>query len=65
VHEAGPVHRLNRGADRFVVKSETLAQATQPVGIRRRRSHLHGRTLTVEQMEVETLATEIQTGVQH
>jgi hypothetical protein len=65
VHEAGPVHRLNRGADRFAVTSETLAQAAQTVDIRRRRSHLHGRTLGVEQVEVETLAAEIQTGVQH
>jgi hypothetical protein len=65
VHEASPVHRLDRGADRLVVHGDALAQAAQTVGIRRRRSHLHGRTLGVEEMEVETLATEIQTDVQH
>jgi hypothetical protein len=65
VHEARPVHRLNRRADRLVVNGETLAQAAQTVGIRRRPSHLDGRTLGVEQVEVETLAAEIQTGVQH
>jgi hypothetical protein len=65
VHEAGSVHRLDRRADRLVVNSETLAQAAQTISIRRRRADLDGRTLGVEQVEVETLATEIQTGVQH
>ncbi len=65
MHEARAVHRLNRGADRFAVTSETLAQAAQTVGIRRRRTDLDRRTISVEQVEVETLAAEIQTGVQH
>jgi hypothetical protein len=65
VHEAGPVHRLDRRADRFAVTSETLAQAAQTLGIRRRRTDLDRRPLGVEQVEVETLAAEIQTGVQH
>jgi hypothetical protein len=47
------------------VSPESLAQATQSVGIRRCCADLDGRTLSVEQMEVETLATEIQTGVEH
>jgi hypothetical protein len=42
-----------------------LRQAAQTVGIRWRRTDLDRRTLSVQQMEVETLATEIQTGVQH
>ncbi len=65
VHEPRPVHRLNRRADRLAMTSETLAQAAQTLGIRWRRTDLDGRALPVEQMEVETLATEIQTGVQH
>jgi hypothetical protein len=44
---------------------ESSRQAEQTVGIRRRGTNLDGRTLTIKQMEVETLAAEIQTGVQH
>jgi hypothetical protein len=40
-------------------------QAEQAASIRRRATNLDGRSLTVKQMEVETLAAEIQTGVQH
>jgi DNA-binding beta-propeller fold protein YncE len=65
VHEAGAVHRLDRRPDRLAVTCEPLTQATQPVGVGRRCADLDGRALTVEQVEVETLATEIQTGVQH
>ena len=65
MHEPRTVHRLDRRADRRLVTSETLAQSAQPVGIRRRGTDLDRLTITVEQMEVETLATEIQSGVQH
>jgi hypothetical protein len=65
VHEAGSVHRLDRRPDRFAMTSETLAQPAQTVSIRRRRTDLDRCTLGVEQVEVETLAAEIQTGVQH
>ena len=65
VHEAGAVHRLDRRPDRNAVASETFAQAAQTISIRWRRTDLDGRTLGVEQVEVETLAAEIQTGVQH
>jgi hypothetical protein len=44
---------------------ESSRQAEQAVGIRRCGTNLDGRALTAKQMEVETLATEIQTGVQH
>src|SRR6266576_1202128 len=44
---------------------ETLAQAKQTIGVRRCGTNLDGRSLTVKQMEVETLAAEIRTGVQH
>jgi hypothetical protein len=64
VREAGAVHRLDRGADRRVVTIESSRQAEQAVSVWRRGTNLNGRSLTVEQMEVETLATEIQTGVQ-
>src|SRR5205085_9805658 len=52
-------------ADRLAMTIETLAQAEQTVGIRRRGTNLDGRSLTLKQVEVETLAAEIQTGVQH
>jgi hypothetical protein len=42
-----------------------LRQSAQTVDIRWRRTDLDRRTLGVKQVEVETLATEIQTGVQH
>jgi hypothetical protein len=44
---------------------ESLRQPTQTIGIRRHRTNLDRHTLSVEQVKVETLAAEIQTGVQH
>ncbi len=44
---------------------EPSRQAEQAVGIRRRSANLDRHTLAIEQIEVETLATEIQPGVQH
>jgi hypothetical protein len=44
---------------------ESSRQAEQAVRIRRRGTNLDARSLNVKQMEVETLAAEIQTGVQH
>jgi hypothetical protein len=40
-------------------------QAEQAVPVWRCSTNLDSRSLTVEQMEVETLAAEIQTGIQH
>jgi hypothetical protein len=65
VHEAGAVHRLDRRADRLTVTPEPLGQTTKSVDVRRRRADLDRLSLRVEQVEVETLATEIQSGVQH
>jgi hypothetical protein len=65
VHEPRPVHRLDRRADWSAVTSQTLAQTTQAARVRRRAANLDRRALPVKQVEVETLATEIQTGVQH
>src|SRR4029077_16657831 len=48
-----------------VVTTEPLAQTTQTIRVGRRGTNLDRHTLTVKQMKVETLATEIQTGVQH
>jgi len=65
VDEARPVHRLDRSSDRRAVATEPFRQSAQAVGIRRGRTKFDRRTLTVKQVEVETLAAEIQTGVQH
>src|SRR5438552_12437827 len=65
VHEPRAVHRLDRRADRLAMPIESSRQAEQAVGIRRCGTNFDGRSLTVKQMEVETLAAEIQTGVQH
>jgi hypothetical protein len=61
VHEAGAVHRLDRRPHLLVVAAEALGQATQTVIVRRRRTSLDRDTVSVEQTEVETLATQIQT----
>jgi hypothetical protein len=47
------------------VTGEPLAQPAQAVSIRRRGTDVDRLAITVEQVEVETLPTEIQTGVQH
>ena len=65
VDEAGTVHRLDRRTDRRSITVDPLRQAMQTAGIRWRRTDLDRRTISIQQMEVETLATEIQTGVQH
>ena len=65
VHEPRAVHRLDRRADRLAMPIESSRQAEQAVSIRRRGTNLDRRTLTVQQVKVEALATEIQSGVQH
>jgi hypothetical protein len=65
VHEAGAVHRLDCGADRLAMALEPTRQTVQAIGVRRRATNLDRGTLAVEQMEVETLTAEIQTGMQH
>jgi hypothetical protein len=47
------------------VTIEPSRQSTQTINIRRRRADFDRRARAVEQMKVETLAAEIQTGVQH
>jgi hypothetical protein len=65
VHEARSVHRLDRRLDRLAMAIEPSCQSTQTVSIRRGRPDFERRALSVEQVKVETLAAEIQTGVQH
>jgi hypothetical protein len=65
VHEARAVHRLNGGADRLPVTIEASRQPAQTIDIGRGRTDFHRRPLDVEQMKVETLAAEIQSGVEH
>jgi hypothetical protein len=65
VDEARAVHRLERGANRFAVTREPAAQPAQAVGVGRGGAELDRGVLVVEQVEVETLAAEIQSGLQH
>jgi hypothetical protein len=65
VHEARAVHRFDCCADRSAMTLEPLRQTTKTVGVGRRRADVDRPSLRVEQVEVETLATEIQTCVQH
>jgi hypothetical protein len=65
VDEPHAVHRLDRRADRLPATFEPLRQTVKPICVRWRRADLGRRALTIEQVEGETLATEIQTRVQH
>ncbi len=65
VDEAGAGHRFDRGADRLSVAADALGEPRQPVGVGRGGTDLDRRAALVEQVEVETAATEIQSGVQH
>src|SRR5262249_62194574 len=65
VHEPGAVHRLDRRPNRLTVTSESLAQATQPIRIRRRGTNLDAHPLQVKQVEVAPLTPELQTDVHH
>jgi hypothetical protein len=65
VHEPRAVHRLDRRTDRLAMSIESSRQAEQAICIRRCGTNFDARSITVEQMEVETLAAKIQTGVHH
>jgi hypothetical protein len=65
VDEPGAGHRLDRRPEWLVAASEPLAQPAQAVGIGRHRAVLDRLARFVEQVVVETLAAEIQSGVQH
>ena len=65
VDETRSVHRLDRRPHRLAVASETQGERAQTVAVGRRRAPLEGRAGVVDETEIEALATEIQTGVQH
>src|SRR5439155_17594667 len=67
VHEPRPRHRLDRRHYRLVavLAIEFAHQVREPVAIRRARALAEALTVDCERMPVETLATEIQSDVQH
>ncbi len=65
VNETGAVHRLDRRENRLAEAADTSGQAAQSVGVWRRGADLDPLAQLIEQAEVETLAAEIQSHVQH
>jgi len=65
VDETGAVHRLDRRDDRLAEAADASGQAAQTVSVGRRSADLDLLAQLIEQAEVETLAAEIQSGVQH
>src|SRR5207249_1031444 len=65
VNKTSAVHRLDRREDRLAEAADTSGQAVQTIGVRRRGADLDLLAQLIEQAEVETLAAEIQSSVQH
>jgi hypothetical protein len=65
VDEAGPVHRLDRRADRLAVAIHPGHERPQRVGIGADGGHLDRSTVLIEQVHIEPLARQVQSGVQH
>ena len=65
MHEAGARHRFDRRPQRLPVPAETPRELAQAVRIRGRRADLQRLSPLIQQVEVDTLAAEIQTKVQH
>jgi len=65
VDEPGAVHRFDRRDDRLAEAADASGQAAQTVSVGRRGTDLDLLAQLIEQAEVETLAAEIQSGVQH
>ena len=63
--EAGTGHRLDRRLQRLPMASKAGSEAAQTVTVGRCGADLDRLACLVEQVEVEALATEIQTSVQH
>ena len=63
--KACAVHRLDRCLHRFSETSEPSGKAAKTIGVRRRGASLDRPARLIEQAEIETLAIEIQSGVQH
>jgi len=65
VDETGALHRLDRRPQRQAVPGQPPRERTQPVRVRRRHTDLDPIARLIEQTEIETLAAEIQSSVQH
>jgi hypothetical protein len=65
VDKTSAVHRLDRRDDRLVEAADASGQAAQTVSVGRRGADLDLLAQLIEQAEVETLAAEIQSRVQH
>src|SRR5207253_3441289 len=65
MNETRAVHRLDRRDDRLVEAADASGQAAQTVSVGRRGADLDLLAQLIEQAEVETLAAEIQSRVQH
>ena len=65
VDEAGPVHRLDRRADRLAVAIHPGDEGSEGVGVGPHRGHLDRSTTLIEQVHIEPLAQQVQSGVQH
>ena len=58
--KTGAVHRLDRRLHWLGETSDANSQATKTIRVRWRRARVDGLTRFVEQAEIETLATQIQ-----
>ena len=65
VDEAGPVHRLDRRADRLAVAIHPGDECPEGIGIGTDRGHLDRPAGLVEQVHIKPLARQVQSGVQH
>jgi hypothetical protein len=65
VDEAGTVHRLDRRADRLAVAIYPGDEAPQGIGVGADRGHLDRPAVLIEQVHIEPLARQVQSGVQH
>ena len=65
MHEPRTVHRLHDRADRLAIDRHPASQAMQAVAIRDRRETVDQLPLIGDQAHVNSLATQIQTNVQH
>ena len=65
VDEAGTVHRLDRRADRLAVAIHPGDKCPQGIAIGTDRGHLDRSPVLIEQVHIEPLARQVQSGVQH
>jgi hypothetical protein len=65
VHEAGTVHRLDRRLDRLAMAGDPFGERAQGIGIRPHRKEVDRPALFVEDVHIELLARQVQSGVQH